>query len=77
MFGLIYIPLEDEEIIVVPAAAIKRVGQLEMVNVVENGKVRRRNIQSGRTLGSDMEVLAGLRPGEKVALPDSSKEAQP
>jgi multidrug efflux pump subunit AcrA (membrane-fusion protein) len=77
MFGRIYIPLEDEEIIVVPAAAIKRVGQLEMVNVVENGKVRRRNIQSGRTLGSDMEVLAGLRPGERVALPNSSKEARP
>ena len=77
MFGRIYIPLEDEEIVVIPAAAIKRVGQLEMVNVVEDGKVRRRNIQSGRTLGSDTEVLAGLRPGERVALANSSKEARP
>jgi len=77
MFGRIYIPLEDEEIIVVPATSIKRVGQLEMVNVVENGKLRRRNIQSGRTFGSDMEVLAGLRPGERVALPNYSKEARP
>ena len=77
MFGRIYIPLEDEEIIVVPAAAIKRVGQLEMVQVVEDGKVRRRNIRAGRSIGSDMEVLAGLRPGEKVALPKSSKEARP
>lgn len=77
MFGRIYIPLEDEALIVVPTAAIKRVGQLEMVKVVEDGKARRRNIQSGRTLGSDTEVLAGLRPGERVALPDSSAEARP
>ena len=49
MFGRIYIPLEDEEIIVVPAAAIKRVGQLEMVQVVADGKLRRRNIQTGRS----------------------------
>jgi RND family efflux transporter MFP subunit len=77
MFGRIYIPLEDEEIIVVPANAIQRVGQLEMVQVVEEGKVRRRNIQTGRSIGSDMEVLAGLRSGEKVALPTSSKEVRP
>lgn len=77
MFGRIYIPLEDEEIIVVPAAALKRVGQLELVRVVADGRLRRRNIQTGRSLGADREVLAGLRPGEKVALPTSSKEAQP
>jgi len=77
MFGRIYIPLEDEDIVVVPAAAIKRVGQLEMVQVVEDGKVRRRNIQTGRSIGADMEVLAGLRPGEKVVLSSSSKEARP
>lgn len=77
MFGRIYIPLEDEEITVVPAAAVKRVGQLEMVQVIEDGKLRRRNIQTGRSIGADMEILAGLRPGEKVARPNSSKEARP
>lgn len=77
MFGRIYIPLEDEDLVVVPAAAIKRVGQLEMVQIVEDGKVRRRNIQTGRSIGADMEVLAGLRPGEKVVLPNPSKEARP
>ncbi len=77
MFGRIYIPLEDEELIVAPAAAIQRVGQLEIVHVIDDGKVRRRNIQTGRSIGSDMEILAGLQPGEKVILPKSSKEAQP
>jgi RND family efflux transporter MFP subunit len=77
MFGRIFIPLEDEEIIVVPAAAVKRVGQLEMVQVVVDGKLRRRNIQAGRSLASDIEILAGLRAGEMVVLPLSSKEVQP
>lgn len=76
MFGRIYIPLEDEEIVVVPAAAVKRVGQLEMVLVVEEGKLRRRHIQTGRVLGADVEVLAGLRPGDRVAVA-ASKEVQP
>lgn len=77
MFGRIYIPLEDEEIIVVPVAAVKRVGQLEIVQVAEAGALHRRNIQAGRVIGSDVEVLSGLRPGEKVAIPTSGKEARP
>lgn len=77
MFGRIYIPLEDEEITVIPAAAIKRVGQLEIVQVVEEGTLRRRNVQSGRTIGSEVEILSGLRPGESVALPISGKEDRP
>jgi RND family efflux transporter MFP subunit len=77
MFGRIYIPLEDEEITVVPSAAIKRVGQLEIVQVVEEGSLRRRNIQSGRAIGTDIEILSGLRPGERVAVPGESKEGRP
>jgi RND family efflux transporter MFP subunit len=77
MFGRIYIPLEEEEITVVPAAAIKRVGQLEIVQVAEGESLRRRNIRTGRSIGADVEVLAGLRPSEKVVLPTSAKEARP
>ena len=68
MFGRIFIPLEEEEIVIVPAAAVKRVGQLEMVQVLEEGKVHRRNIQTGRSFNGDVEVLAGLKPQEKVAV---------
>jgi membrane fusion protein (multidrug efflux system) len=68
MFGRIFIPLEDEQIVVVPAAAVFRVGQLDMVRVVENEQLQRRSIQVGRRLDDDYEVLAGLKPGEKVVL---------
>jgi Membrane-fusion protein len=77
MFGRIYIPLEEEEITVVPAAAIKRVGQLEIVQVAEDESLRRRNIQTGRSIGADMEVLAGLRPAKKWLVPATEKEARP
>jgi RND family efflux transporter MFP subunit len=75
MFGRIYMPVEDEKLLVVPAAAIRRVGQLEMVQVVDEGQLLGRNILTGRTIGVDVEVLSGLRPGESVALPVNHKEA--
>jgi RND family efflux transporter MFP subunit len=68
MFGRIFIPLEDEQVVVVPAVAVFRVGQLDMVRVQENGRLQRRSIQIGRRLDDDYEVLAGLKPGEKVVL---------
>lgn len=75
MFGRIFIPLEDEEIVAVPAAAIFKVGQLDMVDVVVDGTVRRRSIQLGRKLDQDYEVLAGLTVGEKVVLAKEVTEA--
>jgi membrane fusion protein (multidrug efflux system) len=77
MFGRVFIPLDEEEVVVVPATAVYRVGQLDMVEVDEGGVLRRRSIQLGRTFGQDDEVLAGLRPGEKVALRPDRKEGQP
>jgi RND family efflux transporter MFP subunit len=69
MFGRLMIPLEDEELLVVPAAAVRRVGQLTTVDVIqEGGRAERRSIQLGRRLGSEDEVLSGLRAGEKVAV---------
>ncbi len=75
MFGRIFIPLEDEEVVVVPAAAVFKVGQLDMVDVVEDGEARRRSVQLGRKLDQEYEVLAGLTPGEKVVLAKGAKEA--
>ncbi|WP_165070037.1 efflux RND transporter periplasmic adaptor subunit [Paludisphaera rhizosphaerae] len=68
MFGRIFIPLEDEEVLVLPSAAVRRVGQLDEVDVVEDGRVNRRVVQLGRTLGEGREVLSGLKEGESVVL---------
>ncbi|UCG32243.1 MAG: efflux RND transporter periplasmic adaptor subunit [Phycisphaerales bacterium] len=66
MFGRLHIPLDEEEVVVVPAAAVRRIGQLDVVDVVEDGALRRRAVQLGRHVGEYREVLSGLRAGEQV-----------
>jgi len=72
MFGRLLIPLDDEEVLLIPRAAVRRVGQLDLVDVAEPPQqpraLRRRAVRLGRDFGDDVEVLAGLRPGERVAI---------
>jgi multidrug efflux pump subunit AcrA (membrane-fusion protein) len=39
-----------------------------MVDVVADDSLERRNVQLGRRIDGDWEVLSGLRPGERVVL---------
>jgi RND family efflux transporter MFP subunit len=72
VFGRIYIPLGEDEVLAIPKNAVRHVGQLELVEVVENGKAVTRSIRTGRTgednpgLGDHIEVLSGLQEGEEV-----------
>jgi RND family efflux transporter MFP subunit len=68
MFGRITIPLDEEEIVVVPTTAVKHVGQLALVEVLQDGRAYRRSVQLGRELSEGYEVLAGLEPGEQVVI---------
>lgn len=69
MFGRILIPLDEEQILVIPRRAVQTVGQLDLVNVATRGAVRRRVVRLGRMMGEDVEVLSGLREGECVQVP--------
>lgn len=88
MFGRILIPVDEEQVLVIPRLAVRRVGQLEFVHVVENGSAAQRAIRTGRNLGDvneqghpqlldQVEVLSGLQQGERVALPAGSKPEPP
>lgn len=68
MFGRLLIPLDEEDVLVIPADAVQRVGQLEMVDVAEGGSLHRRAVKLGRAFGEDVQVLAGLHEGEQVAV---------
>jgi len=50
----------------IPAAALTQRGQLQMVLVVENGRLRSRMITAGQNVGGRHEVLTGLSAGELV-----------
>ncbi len=77
MFGRLLLPLDDEQVLLLPVGAVRRVGQLTLVDVVvdenvQGGHVQRRHVQLGRQLEGDIEVLSGLRAGERVMLPAAS-----
>lgn len=76
MFGRILLPLEEEQIVVIPAAAVRRVGQLTFVDCVAEDQLSRRHVQIGRVLENDLEILSGLQPGEHV-LAAGGTEARP
>jgi RND family efflux transporter MFP subunit len=83
MFGRILIPLGEESVTVIPRQAIRKVGQLELVEVMEQDRMIQRAIRTGRELGDvttedgkilsdQIEVLSGLQAGELVFIPATS-----
>ncbi|MFA6569019.1 MAG: efflux RND transporter periplasmic adaptor subunit [Victivallales bacterium] len=75
MFGRIYIPLADELVLVVPAKAVRKTGQLEMVELADRGQVVRRTVRTGRSFGEDVEIVSGLREGEQILVPSVSERS--
>lgn len=74
-FGRLRIPLDTQDVLVIPSVAVTHVGQLDMVRVVADGQVDRRSVRLGRMLpeqGDVFEVLSGLAEGEKVVMPASA-----
>jgi len=71
MFGRVEIPAGEETRLRVPAAAVERIGQLELVRVVgSDGQIERRFVTTGsRDERGRVEVLSGLAAGEQVVLP--------
>jgi RND family efflux transporter MFP subunit len=62
--------------VLVPAEAVRAEGASGVVFVYAGGKVERRAVSLGRSVGGNRHVLSGLRDGERVVLspPESLKE---
>jgi len=70
MFGRLRLPAGRREVVALPAAAIVRVGQLETVEVHQDGRWVRRLVTTGQPLaGGGVEILSGLEGGEEVGIP--------
>lgn len=68
MFGRLSIPVGDESVLLIPSDAVRTVGQVDCVDVVIGDALVRRAIRIGRTIEGELEVLSGLRAGDKVVL---------
>jgi RND family efflux transporter MFP subunit len=62
------IPQGERRGVVVPAAAIVREGDLAGVDVLAGGAIERRWLRLGRSVGERVEVLSGLRAGDRVVI---------
>ncbi len=70
MFGRAAIPVGRVERVWLPHSAVLRIGQLDLVEVADSdGTLSRRFVRLGRVAADKVEILAGLSPGEQVALP--------
>jgi cobalt-zinc-cadmium efflux system membrane fusion protein len=66
MFARLTIPLGKTRGILIPQVAVRQVGQLPMAEVLVEGRPRLQLLQLGRQVGDEVEVLAGLRPGDRI-----------
>ena len=57
---------KSHKAVVIPAGAVTMIGQLEMVNVVQNDRVLRRMVKTGPSYGNLVEILSGLSAGEVI-----------
>ena len=67
-FGRIWVERVPEDGIFVPATAVFRLGQLEMVQSVTDGRVTRRLVKTGQARDSFIEILSGLQDGDTILL---------
>lgn len=67
-FGRLVFPTGERTVLLVPRSAVKRIGQLETVRVLdaEEDRVRVRHVRTGDLFGDRVEVLSGLSAGELV-----------
>jgi RND family efflux transporter MFP subunit len=67
-FGRLRLTVGERTMLRIPAAAVRRIGQLETVRVLEDDRVLVRHVRTGKVLGDAVEVLSGLSAGEKVVV---------
>jgi RND family efflux transporter MFP subunit len=67
-FARLRVPTGESRWLRVPAAAVVGRGQLEIVFVVVDQRARLRLVKTGRLIGGEVEVLAGLEAGESVVV---------
>jgi RND family efflux transporter MFP subunit len=65
-FGRLLVPGRESDSLRVPATALVRRGQLEIVFVAENSKARMHLVKAGKSAADGIEILSGLQAGDPV-----------
>jgi len=73
VFGWLHQACGRDDVLLVPASVVGRVGQLESVRLVVDDKVRLRHVRTGKRYDGQIEILSGLKEGDTVLLPESGR----
>jgi RND family efflux transporter MFP subunit len=65
-YGWLEQSCRHESVLLIPTDAVSRIGQLECVHIVMDGKARLRHIRTGKKFGESIEVLSGLNEGDVI-----------
>ncbi len=65
-FGRLWVNAEERRQILLPTGAVYRTGQLEFVQVLENGRLLARLVKTGPRHGELVAIISGLQGGEQV-----------
>jgi membrane fusion protein (multidrug efflux system) len=71
-FGRVAVPLAETTALRVPASALVRRGQLEIVFVVEDHHAALRLVRAGKRIGNEIEIASGLSSGEEVVIENAA-----
>jgi len=70
LFARILIPASKQQQLLIPSSYIKKMGQLDVVWVLENNTAIRRFIRIGQQTGENTLVISGLSEGEQLVSPN-------
>lgn len=73
-YGQVWIQEDPHEGVMLPVAAIRRLGQLEYVQLVSGDRIRMRLVKTGAVIDGMVEILSGLSAGESVCVSVASEE---
>ena len=65
-FGWLEQACDQHEALLIPVSAVQYIGQLEIVQVLSEGRPQMRHIRTAKTFGDQIEIISGLHAGETV-----------
>src|SRR5262249_46018630 len=74
-FAHVTLNLGRDRSLFIPRTALVRYAGVERVFVFKDGVVKTREVTSGAVEGDNIEIVKGLRPGEKVVISDVDRLA--
>jgi len=72
-FGRVAVPLSETSVLRIPVSAVVQRGQMEIVFIVQNGRVQLRLVKTGKRFGDEVELVSGIEAKEQIVVENVSR----